>query len=74
MAKMITNKARPVALFESNIGRYTLRSDGSILRQLRIDGKLEHATIVAHVKEGKDEHKAFERYNVRMGGKGVTRL
>lgn len=52
MAALKTKSAKPIASFEVPFGKYTLRSDGKILRQLRIDGRLEGATIVGQVHRG----------------------
>ena len=48
MAKLTARKNTILASFDTGHGhRYSLRSDGKVLRQLRIFGKLETATIAS---------------------------
>lgn len=50
--------------------RYSVRADGAILRQARIEGRLEGATIIAKIKpEVADKVGAFHRY---LGKKGLA--
>lgn len=59
MAKFTANGATKVASLDTDRGhRYSLRSDGAILRQFRIDGRLEGATIVARLKAGHPDPEA----------------
>lgn len=47
---------------------YSVRGDGAILRQLRIGGRLEGATIVAKIKpEVEDKVGTFGRYLRKRG-------
>lgn len=72
-------KAQPMARFDCESGtRFTLRSDGKILRQLRINGKLEHAVIVERFRpvlwkkyNRGEQLGVFEQYAVT---KGVSRI
>lgn len=69
MAKM-NIKGGVLATFDNHsIGtRYSVRGDGAILRQARIDGRLESATIIAKVKpEVADKVGAFNRYLANRG-------
>jgi hypothetical protein len=66
--------AEPMARFEAGTMRYTLRSDGKVLRQFRYEGKLEAPAIsttwraVTWQKFSKAEQlAAFRRYAIKRG-------
>lgn len=79
MARMnLNNGARALLRAEKSgvsagsVVRYTLRSDGKILWQLKLAGEqFGSATIVAKVKEGRDIEAAFRKYVARMGASEV---
>jgi hypothetical protein len=75
MAKMTTNSAYPVASFETPDGKvkFTLRSDGKVLRQFRIDGSLEGATISGDAgNERTTARLRFNNYAAKRGAKAET--
>lgn len=47
--------------------RFSIRTDGNILRQVRIDGRLEGATIVAKANSLDDLGGVLQRFAARRG-------
>ena len=68
MAKMTAHGSTILESFEVPFGKFSLRSDGKILRQHRIDGRLEGAAIAATIKADRDFRTAFAKYRTKMGG------
>lgn len=66
MAKFTANGTTKLESFEVPFGKFTLRSDGAILRQHRVFGKLETATIYGKFRPEVDIHAAFVRFQQKM--------
>lgn len=81
MAKMTLANAHPLAHAEvvTTAGtkvRYTVRSDGKLLRQFRFDGRLEGAAISATFKarEAVELVAAFRRYVARFDSSAIVEV
>jgi hypothetical protein len=68
VAKLSAGGAKVIAQYSDEKGhRLNLRSDGAILRQFRIDGRLERATIIGRIRKDRDFHEVFARVAKQRG-------
>jgi hypothetical protein len=66
VAKLTANHSHPVDSFFNGNAKYTLRSDGMILQQLRIDGRLERPRRFAHFTDQAFVADGWEQFKRRM--------